>query len=360
MTSKRSTGQPREVVGGVDTHLDTHTVAAIDTVGRGLGHAQFPATAAGYRQLLAWLRGLGTVVVVGVEGTGCYGAALATYLTTAEVATVEVDRPDRRTRRRRGKSDPVDAEAAARAALAQVRTGVPKDRTGAVEALRNLRIARSSGRDHRTSCGHRIKSAIVTAPEPLRAALRGLSGAALIGTCAALRPDTDRIGEPEQAVKVLLRNLARRYLALSEEIAELDALIAPLVATTAPGLLELTGVGPDSAGQILITAGQNAQRLRSEGAFAMLCGVAPLPASSGRTDRHRLNRGGNRQANAAIHRIVICRMRHDPRTRAYITRRTSEGLSKKDAIRCLKRLVARELYYALCPATKTEQPAAAA
>lgn len=340
-----------EVAGGVDTHQDTHTAAAVDSAGRLLGHATFPATGAGYRALLGWLRGLGTLVVVGIEGTGAYGAGLARHLGREDIEMVEVDRPDRKTRRSAGKSDPLDAEAAARTALARVRTGVPKDREGKVEALRNLRVARRSAVDQRADCQRRIKTLIVTAPEQLRVRLRALSTTKLLRTCADLRPDTQRVGDPQQAAKVALRHLARRHAALTEEIAELDALIEPLVAAINPALLELTGVGADVAGQLLVTAGENTDRLRSEAAFAMLCGVAPIPASSGKTHRHRLNRGGDRQANAALYRVVLCRLRWDPRTQAYMQRRTTEGLSKKDIIRCLKRLIAREIYSVLTPAT---------
>ena len=342
-----------QVAGGVDTHQDTHTAATVDVGGRLLGHRQFPATAAGYRQLLAWLRSFGALLIVGIEGTGAYGAGLARHLTAQGVGMVEVDRPDRKTRRFAGKSDPLDAEAAARTALARVRTGIPKDRAGQVEALRNLRVARSSAIGQRADCQRRIKSLIVTAVEPLRAQLRELTGTRLISTCAGLRPDPARIGEPEQATKTALRALARRHTALTTEIDELDALIGPLVAHINPDLLNRTGVGVDVAGQLLVTAGQNLDRLHSEPAFAMLCGVAPIPASSGKTNRHRLNRGGDRQANAALYRVVLCRMRWDPRTRAYVERRTAEGLSKKDIIRCLKRMIARELYYVLRPAQPT-------
>jgi transposase len=347
MTTIAREGSRIDVVGGVDTHQDTHTAAVLDMTGRPLGDRQFPTTAGGYRQLLAWLRGFGTLLVVGVEGTGVYGAGLARHLAGEGVALVEVDRPDRKARRFAGKSDPLDAQAAARTALAGVRTGTPKQRHGQVEALRNLRVARRSAVDQRADCMRRIKALVVTAPEAVRSKLRGLRDAQLLATCAALRPDLAGVEYPEQAVKVALRHLARRHRALVTEIAELDALITPLIAQINPALLELNGVGADVAGQLLVTAGQNTDRLRSEAAFAMLCGVAPIPASSGKTHRHRLNRGGDRQANAALYRIVLCRMRWDPRTRAYVTRRTTEGLSKKDIIRCLKRLIAREIYYAL-------------
>jgi transposase len=344
------TQQATEITGGVDTHKDTHTAAAVDAAGRLLGSVQFPATAAGYVALLAWLRSFGPLVLVGIEGTGVYGAGLAHYLAGQEVAVVEIDRPDRKTRRWQGKSDPVDAEAAARAALTARRTGVPKQRDGQVEALRALRVARRSAVAQRADVQRQIKALVVTAPETLRATLRGLGDRRLISTCAAARPDRARAGDPTMATKLALRALARRHQQLTAEIDDLDTLITPLVEAINPALLTLTGVGPDVAGQLLVTAGQNPQRLRSEAAFAMLCGAAPLPASSGRTHRHRLNRGGDRQANAALHRIVLCRLRWDPRTRAYADRRTAEGLSKKEIIRCLKRYTAREIYHVLNPA----------
>jgi transposase len=338
------------VIGGVDTHADTHTAAAIDGAGRVRGSRQFDATPAGYRQLLDWLRGHGQVVLVGVEGTGSYGAGLARFLTSQGVALTEIDRPNRKLRRRAGKSDPVDAEAAARTALAGARTGVPKDRDGQVEALRTLRVARRSAIEQRADIQRQLRALIVTAPEPLRAQLRALPVKKLLATCSALRPDLTRIGDPEQATKAALRVLARRHAALTAEISDLDTLIEPLVTAINPALTATFGVGADCAGQLLVTVGQNPERLRSEGAFAMLCGVAPLPASSGKTTRHRLNRGGDRQANAAIYRITLVRMRHDPRTRAYVQRRLTEGLSKLEIIRCLKRMIARELYYLLNPA----------
>lgn len=332
----------------------------VDRAGRLLGHRQFPATGAGYVELLGWVRSFGRLVVVGVEGTGAYGAGLARCLQDARVSMLEIDRPDRKTRRSVGKSDPIDAEAAARAALARVRTGVPKVRTGRVEALRNLRVARRSAVDQRADCIRRIKTLIVTAPDQLRTRLRGLSPQELLHTCTGLRPDTSQVGDPEQATKVALRSLARRWASLSEEITDLDRLIEPLVTAVNPALLQLHGVGADVAGQLLVTAGENSDRLRSEAAFAMLCGAAPIPASSGKTHRYRLNRGGDRQANAALYRIVLCRLRWDPRTKAYAQRRTAEGLSKKDIIRCLKRLIAREIYYTLTNhQTHTTNPAPA-
>ena len=338
-----------EVTGGVDTHKDTHTAVALDSAGRVLGSAQFSADAPGYVALLAWLRTFGTLVVVGIEGTGAYGSGLARHLRAAGVRLVEVDRPDRKARRRQGKSDPVDAEAAARAALAGVRTGTPKQRDGRVEALRVLRVARRSAVSHRADLQVRLKALVVTAPEPLRESLRNLSTGGLIKTCASARPDKTKVDDVAIATKVAMRSLARRHQQLTEEIKELDAVIAPLVARINPDLLEVKGVGPDVAGQLLVTAGENGDRLRSEAAFAMLCGVAPLPASSGKTSRHRLNRGGDRQANNALWHIVISRLVTDQHTRDYLARRTAEGLSKPEIIRCLKRYAAREVFALLSP-----------
>jgi transposase len=353
--------QERQVVGGVDTHKDTHTAAVIDTAGRMLGHETFPATGAGYTRLLDWLVSFGQLLLVGIEGTGVYGSGLAAHLRGQGVGMVEVDRPDRKARRWQGKSDPVDAEAAARAALAARATGTPKDRDGAVEALRVLRVARRSGVDQRADVQRQVKALIVTAPETLRERLRGLRDKDLLVTCARLRPDAARLHEPVEATKHALRTLAARHAQLTDEITALDAHLAVLVEQINPALLELQGVGVDVAGQLLVTAGGNPERLRSEPAFAMLCGVAPLPATSGKTrNRHRLNRGGDRQANAALYRVVLCRLRWDPRTRAYAERRTAEGLSKKEIIRCLKRLIAREIYPILQPETIKKSAAQAA
>jgi transposase len=361
MTQPRVSEQTRQdhrvVTGGVDTHKDTHTAAALDDTGRLLGHQQFPATPVGYVALLGWLRTFGQLVLVGLEGSGVYGAGLTQFLQTAGVELVEVDRPDRKTRRHHGKSDPVDAEAAARAAQAGRAVGVPKTRGGRVDALRALRVARRSAVTARADAQRRIKALIVTAPDQLRTTLRALGDRELIAYCASRRPDRATAADPAIATVLALRALARRHQQLSVEIAELDTLLAPLVAAINPALLALPGVGVDVAGQLLVTAGDNPQRLHSEAAFAMLCGAAPLPASSGRTQRHRLNRGGDRQANAALYRIVLCRLHWDSRTRAYTQRRTTQGMSKPEIIRCLKRYIAREIYTVLLnphdPATTT-------
>lgn len=344
MTSMTSSAA--RVTGGVDTHGQTHHAAALDELGRPLGDREFPTTPAGYAALLKWLQGHGAVLSVGVEGTGSYGAALTRHLQHRAVPVVEVNRPDRSARRAHGKSDPLDAYAAARAALAGTASGTPKTRDGNVEAIRVLRLARSSAVKSRTQTVNQLKALLVTAPAELREQLRELSTGALLSTCARLRPGHD-LTDPAQATKTALRRLARRHQHLSAEITEADVELHALLQAAAPALLALHGVGPEVAGQLLITAGDNVQRLHSEAAFAHLCGVAPVPASSGRTRRHRLNRGGDRAANKALYTVVLGRLRHHQPTRDYAARRTTEGLSKPEIIRCLKRYVAREIYTAL-------------
>ena len=334
------------VTGGVDTHGQSHHAAVIDHLGRHLGDREFLASPVGYRALVEWLQGHGWVDRVGVEGTGTYGAGLARHLREAGMLIVEVDRPDRRARRAHGKSDPLDAYSAARAALSGAASVVPKLRDGRVEAIRALRVARSSAVKARSQATNQIKSLIVTGPAQLREQLRHLPTLKMIAACARLRPG-HQLGDTEHATKTALRRLARRHQQLSEEITEADQELQQLVHQVAPALLALPGVGPEVAGQVLISAGDNFDRIKSEAAFAHLCGAAPIPASSGRTHRHRLNRGGDRGANNALYVVVLGRLRYHPRTRAYAQRRTHEGLSKPEIIRCLKRYVAREIFNAL-------------
>lgn len=332
---------PARVVIGVDTHKDVHVAVALDGLGRRLDSTTIPTTTAGYRALVAWANAFGTVEAFGVEGTGSYGAGLARHLRGGDHQVIEVLRPNRQARRRNGKSDPVDAEAAARAVLSGEATGTPKSGDDLVEMIRVLRVARSTARKARTQAMNALKSLLVTAPVELRQQLRGLSTSQLVTTAGRLR--SGRETTTTAANKTALRALACRYQALDAEIAALDAQLAELAAEVAPKLVETFGVGPDTAGALLVAAGDNPDRLRSEAAFSMLCG-APVEASSGKTVRHRLNRGGDRQANAALYRIVIVRMRYHAPTRAYVERRTTQGLSKPEIIRCLKRYVAREIY----------------
>ena len=318
---------------------------AIDRQGVRLGELHALATVCGYRELELWSRSLGEVSAFGIEGTGSYGAGVARFMAGRGYTVVEVNRPDRSTRYRKGKSDPTDAEMAARAVLSGVADATPKSGDGEVEMIRMLKTARDSAVKARTQAVNQIKALVVTAPAELRETLDGLPTAALATRCAGFRPR--RLGDTTTAAKYTLRSLACRYRQLSEEIQSLEAELDWLTRTTAPALVDIFGVGPDTAATLLITAGSNPRRLRSEAAFASLCGVSPLPASSGKTNRHRLNRGGDRQANAALYRIVLVRLSHDPRTREYMRRRTTEGLSKSEIIRCLKRYVAREIFSAI-------------
>ena len=333
---------------GVDTHGEIHVAAAFTSdLGRPLGHLEVPTTPTGYRRLLSWAQGFGDPTPrFGVEGTGAYGAGLARHLRGAGCTVVEVNRPNRQTRHARGKSDPVDAEAAARAVLSGEASAVSKSDEDRVGMIRTLRVARRSAVNSTTQVVNQIYSLLVTAPADLREQLRSLTGRTLIETLAAFRPGP--ITTPTAAVKMTLRALARRHQYISEEIATLNVELERLTQEVAPELCALKGVGPDVAGALLVAAGDNPERLRSEASFAHLCGVAPLPASSGKTTgRHRLNRGGNRHANNAIWRIVIGRLRWHQPTKDYLTRRTAEGLSKREIIRCLKRYVAREVFRAL-------------
>jgi transposase len=344
-----------EVFAGVDTHTDSHHAAVVDPLGRPLADREFRTTTEGYRALLAWLGTFGVIRAIGVECTGSYGAGLTRVLSTAGLTVVEVNAPDRAIRHARGKSDPIDAYVAARAAASGRAQARPKARNGRVEAMRQLRVTRSSAVKARTQAINQLTGLRVTAPDPLRRTLTGLSRTALVTTCLRLRPKTD-LGDPIQATRFALRQLARRIRGLTEEIDEIEQHIAALTATAAPDLVALFGVGTETASQLLVTAGDNPERLRSEAAFAALCGAAPVPASSGRTDRHRLSRGGDRQANRALHMITVVRMRYCPRTRAYVARRLQQGLAKKDIIRCIKRYVAREVYHVLTQPPKEALP----
>ncbi len=326
------TTMPLRITAGVDTHLDVHVAAALDERGGLLGVESFETTPAGYRQLLRWLRGFGDVELAGVEGTGSYGAGLTRYLHGEGVKVVEVDRPNRQRRRRRGKSDPQDAITAARAAQSGDALGEAKTRDGNVEAMRVLRVARSSARKARTQTLNQMRSLISTAPDDIRDELRRLNVYRLLERAAGYRPGTRR--DLTSLTKLALRMLARRALALETEVAELDAILGHLVCETAPKLIARHGIGTDSASALLVAAGDNPERLRSEATFAHLCGASPLDASSGKNERHRLNRGGDRQANAALWRIVVTRMVSDPRTPRYIERRMKEGRTKKEAFRC--------------------------
>ena len=332
------------VIGGVDTHKDLHVAAVVDEHNRVLGSQCFPTTRHGYKQMLAWMRSFGQLRRVGVEATGTYGAGLLRYLQNAGVEVLEVTTPDSGDRRKRGKNDDLDAQNAAHAAFAGKRTVTPKTRDGMIESLRVLKACRKTAVAARRVALQMIHNTVVCAPDELRDTLRKLTRMELIRTLAAWRPDMTDYRNVASAYRIALKSLARRYLELHDEIADLDAMIAAIVDELAPALVTRNSIGHASAAQLLLTAGDNSERLHSEASFAALCGVSPVPASSGKTTRHRLNRGGDRAANSALHIIAIGRLRTDPRTKSYIAKRIAEGHSKLEAIRCLKRYIAREIF----------------
>ncbi|MFE9690575.1 IS110 family transposase [Micromonospora sp. NPDC005806] len=342
-------GQPdpagEEVILGVDTHKDAHVAAVTTPLGVQVASASFPTTAAGYRDLLAWARGFGDLRRAGVEGTGSFGAGLARYLRNQRLTVIEVNRPDRAARRRHGKTDTIDAMAAALAVLSGRAAATAKTADGPVEMLRMFRLARASAVKSRTQAVNQLKAVIVTAATTLRDTLTGLSNTALIRHCAAL-PDTAPT-DVATATVYTLRRLAQRIQALTAEERELQRQITAVLNSYAPQLLQRHGIGPDSASALLVTAGDNPDRMHSQASFAALCGVNPIEASSGKTRRRRLNRGGDRRANAALYRIALTRSRGDQRTRDYLDRRSSQGLTRREAMRCLKRYIAREIYHLL-------------
>jgi transposase len=349
------TQQAEQVTLGVDTHAEQHVAVALDERGRRLGTCTIPTTSSGFAELMRWASQYGELDRVGIEGTGSYGAGLARWLRARSVAVVEVDRPARRTRRLRGKSDTVDAEAAARAVLAGVATAQPKSGTGPMEMVRTLRVARQSALKARTQAGNVLHALVVTAPEGMRAQLRHLKLPQLVTSAAAFRLNKQPLTTPTAAAKLALKSIARRYEQLSAEIDALDRYLDELVVEAAPTLVAIKGVGTDIASTLLTIVGDNPERLASEGAFAHLIGVAPIEASSGKVTRYRLNRGGGRQGNRALYLLAVGRMGWDPATRAYVERRTAEGRTKPEIIRCLKRYIARELYpvlVALAPGTQ--------
>ena len=370
-TTTRKPGAPAhpitpvgDITGGVDTHRDSHVAAATDALGHDLGTRRFPTTTTGYTALLAWLRGFGPLAAVGVEGTGSYGAGLTTHLHTHDVTVVEVNRPNRQARRRTGKSDPADADAAAVATLAGKATATPKLRTGPVESVRVLRVVRGQLVKARTATINTLHALIITAPQDLRESLQGMSATALITHCATLpvpAPPTAGLRgtartqattalatallDSHTGVRLALAQLAQTVNDHDTRLRELDTALRALTSTIAPRTMALYGLGPDTTGQLLVTAGDNPDRLRGETAFACLTGVAPQDASSGNSDHQRLSRAGDRQANAAFYRIVLTRLAGQDATRTYLADRLSpnEG-NKKHLIRCLKRYVAREVY----------------
>ena len=328
------------VVGGVDTHADTLHVAAIDTLGRPLGDREFPTTPHGYRHALAFLTGFGDLTGIGIEGTSSYGAGVTAAARSAGHEVREVIRPQRSVRRMQGKSDPIDAYHAARAVLSGQAATTPK--TDDVDAIRALLVTRRSAVKARTAAMNQIHAMLVTASAPLREKYRPLSDKKLIDALAACRPATQHgVG---RGVLTALKMLAQRHRFLTDQARELHAQLRDLVADTNLALLSARGVGPVTAAQLLVTAGGHPERLASQTSFAALCGTAPVPASSGKTTRHRLSRGGDRHANAALHTIATVRMSSDARTRTFVTSQRSKGRSNLEILRILKRAIAREIH----------------
>lgn len=344
MTTEQSQAK---IVAGVDTHADTHHVAVLDAAtGAVLGDKKFPTGTAGYRALVEFVCTFGQALRFGVEGTNSYGAGLARYLRAAGHVVVEVVRPNRAERRLRGKSDPLDAVCAARTAMTGEHLPTPKTSDGVVEAIRVLLTTRRSAVKARTGAMQQICSILVSAPDDLRQRYEPLPAKARLERLRRLRPGSDP-GDVHAVTSRCLKQLATRCADLTREIADIDTDLKLVISDHTPALIAAKGIGVVTAATLLVTAGDNPDRVTSEAALAALCGVSPIPASSGKTSRHRLNRGGDRHANWAIHQMALCRMTSDERTKAYIAKKRAEGKSTKEAMRCLKRAICREVYHLL-------------
>lgn len=345
-----------QIIIGVDTHKSNHIAVAINTQGTRLGMLTIPTTRQGYRGLEAWAREFGSVKAFGIEGTGSYGAGLSRDLQAKGHTVLDVIRPIRQLRYLHGKSDSLDAESAARSVLNGQATALAKTQCGASEMIRHIKIARDSAVKAKSQAMITLKTLIINAPAELRASLDQIRGPiTLVRHISALRPG--ELTSPTASAKAALRAIAHRWLALHEEIQVHEAELERLVADKAPELMKSHGISTLTLAEMLILVGDNPQRIRSEAALAKLCGICPIPASSGKTTRMRLNRGGNRQANAAIYRVAIVRMRDDDRTKTYAARRTAEGKTRREIVRCIKRYIVREFYTALCAPKSTRIPA---
>lgn len=338
----------KQIVIGVDTHKHIHVAAAMDAIGKVLGNLTVATDSGGFEQMLLWAQSLGKISSFGIEGTGSYGCGVASFMRRHGYKVIEVCRPDRRLRRLHGKSDTLDAENAARAVLSGAATAIPKTADGSVEMIRQLKVARDTAVKARSIAMVTLKAMLVHAPESLCSEVTGKTQPLMARALAALRPRD--LQTPAESIRWALRSIAKRWIRLTEEIKELDGLLERLVRRQAPQLEQAFGIGADTAAEILIVVGDNPARIKSEAALAKLAGISPIPAGSGMSSgRHRLNRSGHRQLNAAIYRTVIVRMQHHEPTKAYVARRTAEGKGKRDIIRCLKRYVIREVYRLVCP-----------
>lgn len=335
---------PQGNIAGIDSHKDTIHVAVITPTGAELADREFPTTQLGYRQVVAWLASNSPVEAVGVEGTSSYGVGIAAELRRNGITVVEVNRTRPAERRRRGKTDRMDAYRAARAVLSGEAATAPKN--ASIEPLRALNVARRSANKALQAAWRQIGCILVNASPKLRDKYRDIERDALVEQLAASRPDQVHDRDEADTLRAL-RCLARRHHYLQSELTDLESHMELLAINRNPGLMSIKGVGPVVAAQLLIAAGDNPERLHSSASFAALCGTSPIPVSSGRTDRYRLNRGGDRQANWALHQIVKNRMRTDPRTREYRDKHLAKGWTLKAVYRALKRAVAREVFQAL-------------
>jgi len=348
MESTTAVSTQPQVTVGVDTGKQFHVAHAADELGRPLGSHRMPTTTAGYRQFVSWAYGLGHLVVVGIEGPGHYGAGLARHLRAEGITVTEVGRPKRQRTARYGKSDDADAAGAVAIVLAGESLGEPKSADGPAEMVRILRVARVSAVRARAKAYTALQDLLVTAPAMLREQLAGLYKDRLITACENL-PEPQTPTCTTDAMTIAVKILATRCRELDAESNRLAHHLDAITSAAAPTLRAVYGVGPDTAATLLAAIGDNPDRIATDAAFAKLCGVNPLDASSGKTVRHRLNRGGNRDANRALHVILVVRLRRHQPTRDYLARRLAEGKTKNEIKRCLKRYIAREIFHALQP-----------
>ncbi|KQN53593.1 transposase [Serratia sp. Leaf51] len=330
------------VILGADTHLDIHVGAVLSYAGKLLGTKVIQTNQVGYEELFDWVLTFGSLERAGIEGTGAYGAGRTRFLIKKGLDVLEINRPDRSKRRLKGKSDPLDAENAARTVLSGSTKAVPKLQSGACEALRIISVARRSAVKAKTQAINQLRALLVSAPQDIRDMMWKSKPHECVTACMSF--ESAEKSPLFLALCCTLRSLTKRWLALAEELTQLDELLDNLIQEYAGSLRRPFGVGPQTAAILLAVAGENPERLKNEAALTSLCGVNPLPASSGKTIRHRLNRGGSREVHNALWTIALVRMRSDPRTKVYVQRRTGEGLSTKKILRCLKRYIVQELY----------------
>lgn len=344
-----------DVVAGIDTHENTHTIALLDRVGAPVATATHHADSDGYRRTVDFIRSHGACAAVGVEGTNSYGAGLRKHLQSQGMLVFEVLRPKRQVRRMDGKSDPIDAVEAARAVLAGRGLSTPKDGDGHAEALRFLDAARTQLVRAMTALSNSAGDMLITAPEAFRSRWRHGRAADALKRIASTTATGS--GIVETSLMAALKVMGRQYRELERHADELERRMREILDEHAPAVLAIYGAGTITAARLVATAGDNPGRIRSEAAFAKLCGACPIPASSGKTNRHRLNRGGDRNANSALHRIALVRMSHPhPRTKAYIERKRGQGMSTKEILRCIKRAICREAYRAICHPERIQPP----